>query len=131
MATKTARNQRLYAGATVAVPISRGHGFKLSMPPDMLEDTEFGATFKTYRPGLSDFKVTLNKWYDDAAYVLEDAARNRTLLKFYSYADFAASGDYWAWEGYVALSDQGGAIGAMLDETYEITASSVVTRIHP
>jgi len=119
------------AGATNPVAIAEGHGFKMSMSPDKLEDTSFGDTYKTYLLGLFDFSVTLNKWYNDADFVLEDAARNKTLLKFYAYADIAATGDYWSWEGYVALADSGGDVGSMLDQTYEITANSAITRTHP
>jgi hypothetical protein len=130
VATKTARNQCLYAGATNASPIAEGRGFKISVPQDMLEDTAWGDSNKTYIPGLADFKGALTKWYDDAAFVLEDAATARTLLKFYWYPDRAASGDYWYWTGYAMLSGQGGDITALLDETYDITASGTVTHKH-
>jgi hypothetical protein len=131
MGTLSARNQQLYAGVTNASPIAEGRGFKMSMPPEMLEDTSWGDTYKTYKVGINDFKGTLTKWYDDAAFVLEDAAVAHSTLKFYWYADRAATGDYWYWSGMAALSDQGGDISALVEETYDIVAIGAVTHHHP
>lgn len=130
MATKAARNQVLYAGSTNASPIAEGRGFKVSAPNDLLEDTSWGDGNKTYVPGLSDFKGSLTKWYDDATFIIEDACTARTLLKFYWYPDRAATGDYWYWSGYVASLEQGGDITALVDETYEIVASGAATHKH-
>jgi hypothetical protein len=130
MATKAARNQILYAGASVATPVAEGRGFKISVPQDWLEDTSWGDTNKTYMAGLRDFKGNLTKWYDDAAFILEDAANAATLLKFYWYPDRAATGDYWYWSGYAGLTDQGGDITALIDETYDIMASGAATHKH-
>jgi hypothetical protein len=130
MATKAARKQVLYAGETNASPISEGRGFRITMGTDLLEDTAWGDSVKTYLPGLNDFKASVNFWYDDAAFVLEGAALDRTSLKFYWYADRAATGDYWYWEGYITSLSQGGDITALVDETYEIVASGSVTHKH-
>lgn len=130
MATKSARNQVLYAGEAAASPIAEGRGFRISMPTDILEDTAWGDEVKTKLPGLSDFAGALTKWYDDAAFVIEDAATARTLLKFYWYADRAATGDYWYWSGYVTSLAQGGDITALVDESYDIVASGAVSHHH-
>jgi hypothetical protein len=130
MATKSARNQVLYAGATNASPIAEGRGFRITSPTDLLEDTAWGDDVKTYIPGLSDFRAALTKWYDDAAFVIEAAATGRTLLKFYWYADRDATGDYWYWSGYVTSLQQGGDITALVDESYDIVASGAVSHKH-
>ena len=130
MATLAARNQVLYAGMSDPSPIAEGRGFRITMPTDILEDTSWGDTNKTKLPGLNDFSGRLTKWYDDAAFVLEEAALARTELAFYWYADRDATGDYWYWYGYVASLEQGGDITALVDESYEIIASGAVGHYH-
>jgi len=131
MATKYARNQILYAGSgTSPGAVAEGRGFKITKSTDLLEDTSWGDSSKSYQVGLSDFKGALTKWYDTAAFVLEDAAKAGTQLKFYWYPDRATATDYWYWTGYVVSMTQGGDIGAMIEESYDIVADNVTAPTH-
>jgi hypothetical protein len=130
MATKYARNQILYAGSGVPTPVSEGRGFKITRSTDLLEDTSWGDSSKSYNVGLSDFKGALTKWYDTAAFVCEAAALAGTVMKFYWYPDRATVTDYWYWTGYLTSMSQGGDIGAMIEETYDIVADNVVAPTH-
>lgn len=130
MGTKYARNQVLYAGSGVPTPVSEGRGFKITRGTDLLEDTSWGDTSKSYQVGLADFKGALTKWYDSAAFVLEAAVLAATAMKFYWYPDRATATDYWYWTGYLTSLTQGGDIGAMIEESYDIVADNVTAPTH-
>jgi hypothetical protein len=131
MATKHGVNARFYAGASVAIPIAETHGMNLNFDTDFAEDSSQGDSFKTYLPGLSDFTLEINKWYDSADATLLDAVINRTDLKFYFYPDAADATVYVYGSGKVGGGGFNAPIDNIVDQTYQFRASSQPTYKHP
>jgi hypothetical protein len=118
-------------GATNASPVAETHGMNLSFDTDFAEDSSQGDIFKTYLPGLSDFSLEINKWYDSADATLIDAAINRTVLKFYFYPDAADSTVYIYGTGVLGGGGFDAPIDNIVDQTYQFRASSQPTYHHP
>lgn len=121
-------NQILYFGTGVATPISEGKGFTMNMPVDFAEDSQWGDSFKTYLPGMSDFKGQLMKHYDHNESVLRAAALAHTVGKFYWYPDRNIATDYLYWTGYVAISGiDAGGLNTIISNSYDIVAATQPT----
>jgi hypothetical protein len=108
MATKNTRNSRLLLCGTLGgtyVAVSKSHGFKMNLSTDFSEDTAHGDSFKSYLPGLQDFKGTLDAWYDTAYTTLEYASKNKASYYFTIYPDFADTLNYYRGQCYLGLDD--------------------------
>lgn len=108
MATKNTRAMRLLISSTLAAPytlVTKTHGFKLNLSTDFSEDTSHGDSFKSYLPGLQDFKGTLDAWYDTAQSVLESASKNKTSYYFLVYPDYSDSVNYYRGQCYFGLDE--------------------------
>lgn len=104
MATKNNRNARLLLSSTLGGPytaVTKSHGLKFSVPTDFSEDTGHGATFKSYLPGLQDFKLTLMTWYDTVYTTLEAMSLNKISEYFIAYIDFADTLNYYRGQMFV------------------------------
>ena len=101
MAKSHGKNGVIYLGASTAVAVAETKGEDLSLGTDFADSTPQGSTFKQYMPGLRDFKIKLDKFYDDAYFTMIDAALNDTPLKFYFYADRNTTGNYFYGQVYV------------------------------
>jgi len=98
VATKNSRNASLRLSSTLAGPytaVTKTHGLKLNVPTDFSEDTGHGAQFKSYLPGLQDFKMTVLNWYDTIYTTLEAMSLNKISEYFIAYIDFADSLNYY------------------------------------
>lgn len=127
MTTYNSRLGVLYLGAVTAIPVTKNHGLSISMPIDFSEDTSLGDDFKSYLPGLRDFKVSIERWYDNAYNVMADAVAARTLLKFYLYPHRADTGSYWHGSGYLSLETQDVTIGSTVSESFSLVNGSSST----
>jgi hypothetical protein len=114
MATKNARNARLLLCATLGgtyVAVNKTHGAKLNLQTDFSEDTSHGDSFKSYLPGLQDFKATIMAWYDTAYTTLEAMSKNKTSEYFQFYPDFADTVNYYRGQMFVGLDELDGDLG--------------------
>ncbi|MBV6425163.1 MAG: hypothetical protein NAOJABEB_02977 [Steroidobacteraceae bacterium] len=126
--TTHAVNQVLYFGTGTATPIAEGTGFQISMPTDFAEDSSWGDTFKTKKPGLTDFDGTISKWYDHNETSLRTAAQNRAEGKWYWYPDRSVTTDYLYGTGYVSLDDvNAGGLNQIISNQYKLVASTAPT----
>lgn len=127
MATKNTRNARLLISSTLAAPytiISKAHGVTLNLTTDFSEDTAYGDVFKSYVPGLQDFKATLNQWYETAQSVLESASKNRTSYYFLLYPDYNDSTNYYRGQCYFGLDEFNLAMGNTADMTFTMVIAN-------
>lgn len=108
MTTKNTRNARLLLCATLSgtyVAVTKTHGLKFNVPTDFSEDTGHGATFKSYIPGLQDFKLALTNWYDTAYTTLESMSLNKISEYFQAYIDFSDTLNYYRGQCYVGQDE--------------------------
>jgi hypothetical protein len=131
MATKHGVNARIYLGASTAIPVAETHGMSLGFDTDFAEDSAQGDSFKTYLPGLADFTLEINKWYDSAEYVLLDAVIARTTLKFYFYPDASDNTVYVYGTGTLGGGGFDAPIDNIVDQTYSFRAAAQPTFKHP
>lgn len=106
MATKNTRNARLLISSTLAAPytiVTKTNGIDLNLATDFSEDTSHGDSFKSYIPGLQDFKATIKSWYDTAFSTLESASKNKTSYYFLLYPDYSDSQNYYRGQCYFGL----------------------------
>lgn len=121
-------NQVLYFGTGAASPIAEGTGFTMNMPTDWAEDSAWGDSFKTYKPGMADFSAEVTKHYDHNETLLRNAALAHTVGNFYWYPDRTIGTDYLYWTGFVsfgALTSTG--MNAIINQTYQIRAATQPT----
>ena len=124
MSTKNSRNARLLLSSTLGGPytaVTKSHGYKLNLSTDFSEDTGHGASFKSYLPGLQDFKGTVMAWYDTVYTTLEGMSLNKISEYFIAYIDFADSLNYYRGQCYVGLDeldlDLGNTVGFKFTQT--------------
>ena len=55
------------------------------MPTDFSDATAYGASYKSYIPGLRDYKATLMRWYDTADATVEKMSLSKTSEYFMFY----------------------------------------------
>lgn len=108
MATKNTRNARLLISNTLGgtyTAVSKTHGIKINLSTDFSEDTAHGDSFKSYLPGLQDFKGTIDSWYETAYTTLENASKNKISYYFTLYPDYADVVNYYRGQCYFGLDD--------------------------
>lgn len=108
MATKNSRNASFRLSSTLAGPytaVTKSHGIKMNVPTDFSEDTGHGAQFKSYLPGLQDFKCTLLNWYDTIYTTLEAMSLNKISEYFICYIDLADSLNYYRGQCFVGQDE--------------------------
>lgn len=114
MATKHARNAQLQVATALGgsyTAVSKTHGFKLNLSTDFSEDTSHGDSFKSYLPGLQDFKGDLMAWYDTAYTTLEYASRYKQSYYFRYYPDVSDSLNYYRGQCFFGLDELDSDIG--------------------
>jgi hypothetical protein len=132
MATKNARLARLELATALAGPytaVSKTHGFTINLATDFSEDTSHGDRFKSYLPGLQDFKGTLMAWYDTAYTTLEDAALNRISYYFRAYMDYTDSQNYYRGQCYFGIDELDLAIGSTVGFQFTMTIANADIQI--
>lgn len=93
MAAIGTRNARVLVNGTA---VNKTHGANIQPVTDYSEDTAHGDAYKSYVPGLKDFTVAIEAWYDDAYHVLQNAAiANTALTNVLVYPDYARTTHYW------------------------------------
>jgi hypothetical protein len=118
-------NQILYWGTGVATPVAEGTGISMSLPTDFAEDASWGDSFKTKKPGLTDFTMTVTKWYDHNEVALREAALSRTVGNWYWYPDRSVTTDYLFGTGYMTLSSiDAGGLNAIISNQYTLVAAT-------
>lgn len=108
MATKNTRNARLLLCSTLSgtyVAVTKTHGLKFNVPTDFSEDTGHGANFKSYLPGLQDFKLALTNWYDTVYTTLEAMSLNKISEFFLAYPDLADVVNYYRGQMFVGQDE--------------------------
>lgn len=121
MTTKNTRNSRLLLCATLSgtyVAVTKTHGLKFNVPTDFSEDTGHGATFKSYLPGLQDFKLAIGNWYDTVYTTLESMSLNKISEFFQAYIDFADTLNYYRGQMFVGQEELNLDIGNTADFGY-------------
>lgn len=131
MATKHGVNARIYMGATTPIPVTETHNIDISFDTDFAEDSSQGDSFKSYLAGLSDFAMSIDRWYDSAEYVLLDAVIARTIMKFYFYPDAADATVYVYGTGQLGGGGFKAGIGDVVDQAYQFRANAQPTFKHP
>jgi len=121
------RNAYLYWNGAF---VTEGAGISLKADREMIEDTSYGDTNKTYQPGFADFAMTVKRHYDQSGFfgLESDAIANApTARAFYMYPDRGTTADYWYGAGaYVSLDSQDGDMRGLWEESYMIRASAPV-----
>lgn len=114
-------DQILYFGTGTATPVSEGTGFSMNTSTQFADDTSWGDTFQTQKPGIIQATCTINKHYDHSELSLTEAAQNKTLGKFYWYPDRDETGDYISWEGYVSGGGpQAGGLNQIISQSFDV-----------
>lgn len=127
MATKNTRNARMLISSTLAAPytvVSKTNGLSLNLATDFSEDTAHGDSFKSYIPGLQDFKATLKSWYDTAFTTLESASKNKTSYYFLIYPDYSDSVNYYRGQCYFGLDELNLDIGNTAALSFTVTIAN-------
>jgi hypothetical protein len=126
--TKHSVNQILYFGTATATPVSEGKGFTVNISTQFADDTSWGDTFQTQKPGIQNATAQLMKHYDHAETTLANAAQQRTEGRFYWYQDRADATNYVYWMGYVSGGGiQAGSLNEIIGQTYDIVFSGQPT----
>jgi len=127
VATKNSRNASLRLSSTLAGPytaVTKTHGLKLNVPTDFSEDTGHGAQFKSYLPGLQDFKMTVLNWYDTIYTTLEAMSLNKISEYFIAYIDFADSLNYYRGQCFVGQDEVDLDLGNTVGFKYTATIAN-------
>ena len=120
----------LYLGANTAVPVAETKSEDLSIGTDFAEASAQGNTFKSYVPGLKDFKLKVNKFYDDSYFTAIDAAINDTAQRMYFYPDRNVTGNYFYGSAYLSIDSLKSDIGDMNSESWSVVPASAITFRH-
>lgn len=121
----------VYAGATTAVPVAETTGQGRQTTSDLAETTAQGATSKSYIPGISDYQLKVDLFYDDAFFILMDAAVNNTKLKIYDYPDRRNATTYFVFNGYVSMDSFDTQVGDVAKQSFTFVPDSGVALVHP
>jgi hypothetical protein len=127
MATKNTRNAGLYLCNTLGgtyVLVSKTHGFNPSLTTDFSEDTSHGDQFKSYIPGLSDFKAKLTAWYQTTNSTLMAMALNRISEYFMAYPDKADTLNYIRGQCYLGMDGLDMDLGKTVEESYTMVLAN-------
>lgn len=121
MATKNSRNGRYLLCATKTgtyIPVAGAFGYKENVPTDFSEDTTFGAFFKSYIPGLQDYKATLMRRYDTADATVEKMSKTKTSEYFLFYPDYADTLNYTRGQTFLGQDEHDNDLGKTVDQKY-------------
>jgi hypothetical protein len=131
--TKHGRNARLMLGAASgsASLVSESHGWNLNIDTDMGEDTAQGDSFGTRLPGIHEFNIEVQKWFDQATGALTAAVVARTRQKFYAYPDFSDTTIYWYGTGYLSGGGMDAPINGVVDQAITLFPDADPTYVHP
>lgn len=130
MAKSHGKNGLIYLGANTAVAVAETKSEDLSLGSDFADATPQGVTFKQFVPGLKDFKLKLDKFYDDAYFSMIDAAIADTTMKMYFYPDRNQTANYFYGTVYVSMDSLKSDIGDMNMESWSVVPASVITFKH-
>lgn len=121
MATKNTRNARLLLSATLGgtyVAVNKTHGLSPNFETDWSEDTSHGDSVKGYIPGLQDFNLDIEAWYDTAYATLEAAVKNKISYFFQLYIDFADSLNYYRGQIFIGGGSTDLALGNTAGQSF-------------
>lgn len=130
MALVHGRNGLLYLGTTTAIAVAKTRGEDLNLATDFADASSQGDSFKSYLPGLSDFKLKLTKWYNDAYFEMFDGVINQRVFKAYFYPDRNATGNYFYGTMYVGLDSLKDDISGVIEETWSVVPASSMSLVH-
>lgn len=131
MATASGVNAILYMGATNASEVTETFNLSIEVSTDTVEDTAHGDVWRTFIPTLSTFDMTIEKHFDTAYHVLQDAVINRTVMKFYLYPRRTDSTIYWYGTAYLTGGGQTLGLEDIINESYGIAPVAQPTYVHP
>lgn len=132
MPNKNGRLGVLYWGLNTAIPVAETHDdLDLSLSTDFQEDTAHGDTYRTRIPGLKDFSLAVQKWFDTSYHVMIDAAIASTIGKFYLYPDRTDPSIYWFGTNYWGLESYTIPLEGIVNESYTLVPESQPKYIHP
>lgn len=127
IATKNSRNAALLLSPTLGgayTQITKSHGLKLNLGTDFSEDTGHGARFKSYLPGLQDFKGTVMAWYDTAYTTLEAMSLNKISEYFLAYPDLSDPTNYYRGQCFMGLDEVDMDLGNTVGMSYTMTIAN-------
>lgn len=127
MSTRNTRNARMLISFTLGgtyVAVNKTHGLNMNLPTDFSEDSSHGDRFKSYIPGLQDFKVDISAWYDTVYPTLESASLNKTTYYFQIYPDFSDSLNYYRGQCYFGLDGFDLSLGNTADLKFTSTIAN-------
>ena len=130
MAKAHGRNGLLYMGTTTAIAVANTRSEDLNLATDFADASVQGDSFKSYLPGLSDFKLKLTKWYDDAYFQMYDGVINQRVFKAYFYPDRNNTANYFYGTMYVGLESLKADIGGVTEESWSVVPASSMTLVH-
>lgn len=121
--TINTRNGRFLLSGTAAagssyVAVANAHGYKENVPTDFSEDTVLGARFKSYIPGLQDYKGDLMTWYNAVDATLEKMSLQKISEYFLFYPDFSNPVNYTRGQIYLGQDESDHEIGKTADQKY-------------
>lgn len=125
--TRNTRNARMLLCATLGgtyVAVSKSHGLKLNVPTDFSEDTSHGDRFKSYLPGLQDFKATLMAWYNRLYTTLEAMSINKISEYFLIYPDFSDTVNYYRGQCFIGLDELNLDLGNTADQSFSVVIAN-------
>lgn len=121
----------IYLGSATATAVAYTRSEDLNLATDFADASVQGDSFKSYLPGLSDFKLSLSKLFDSAYFQLYDAVVNVTVLKCYFYPDRNNTSNlYFYGQVYVGLDSLKSEIGSITEETWSVVPASSMTVVH-
>lgn len=132
MTTKNSRNASFRLASTLGGPytaVTKSHGLKFNIPTDFSEDTGHGAQFKSYIPGLQDFKLTLMAWYDTVYTTLEAMSLNKISEYFIAYIDLADSLNYYRGQCYMGQDETDLDLGVTVGFKFTATIAAADIQI--
>ena len=129
MANVHGKNALLMLGAT-AVNITETTNMTFNFGADYAEDSAHGDTNKSYVPGMFDFEGSVEAHFDDAAFVLLDAAFAGTTQKLYAYPNRSTTGNYLYGTVFVTLDDFGMPMDGLVELSFSFRAAGTMTFKH-
>lgn len=130
MAKSHGKGAVLYLGAATAVPVAETSNISINLGADMADATAHGNAFRQYIPGINDFGMSVTKFYDNAYWVMWDAAIATTPLKMYFYPSRADNASFFCGVVYVSADSLESPVDDMNAESWNIVPASAVTVAH-
>lgn len=127
MPTSHGKNAVLYLGTPTASPVAQTNNISLSLPTDYADASVHGNRFRQYVPGLKDYNMTVESFYDDTYFTMLDAAFNDTALNHYFYPNRGNTANYFYGQVYLSIETLEAGVDDMVGESWSIVPASDIT----